>query len=227
MLSLKQALGLNNIKSLESWTPNSEGKVSAWYQADTGIVGEVPGGVSSWADSANNHDMVQLDTSEQPIKNAGVGTGITFDGIDDNLQTTVQMGFSGAFTIGIKLNIAAAGGILIGDNTETGEFFKLFSSKVLRIKIDNATAEVELDSGTWGDGYMVVTRNASNVITLWWNGVQQTTATPTLSGTANIDTIGVRKTDLNPYDGTMYEIQIFGTESTALTTNVNNRLANL
>jgi len=86
---------------------------------------------------------------------------------------------------------------------------------------------LELDSETWGDGYMVVTRDGSNVITLYWNGVKQTTATPTQSGTADIDTIGVRKTDLNPYDGTISEIQIYDTESTALTANVNTYLSNI
>ena len=74
---------------------------------------------------------------------------------------------------------------------------------------------------------MVVTRNASNVITLHWSGVKQTTATPTLLGTANIDTIGVRKTDTNPYDGTISEIQIFDTESTELTSNVNSYLSSI
>jgi len=93
------------------------------------------------------------------------------------------------------------------------------------MKIDNVIASLTLDSEVWGDGYMVVTRNASNVLTLFWNGVEQTTATPTLSGTANIDTIGVRLSDLNPYDGTISEIQIFNTESTALTTNVNSYLS--
>ena len=60
-----------------------------------------------------------------------------------------------------------------------------------------------------------------------WNGAAQTTATPTQSGTANIDTIGVRKTDINPYDGTISEIQIFDTESSAITANVNTYLSNL
>ena len=53
------------------------------------------------------------------------------------------------------------------------------------------------------------------------------TNTQTLAGTANIDAIGVRATDANPYDGTISEIQIFDTESTALTANVNTYLSNL
>ena len=226
MLALKQALSLVSTRALgSSWQPSDEAGLEAWYKNQTGIT--LSGSdVAIWADSSSNSfDMAQLTRTEQPAYNSG---DVEFTPADsENLQTASDITLSSAFTIGIKLNIAAVGGIIIGDNTATGEFFKLFSTTVLRIKIDNATADVQLDSGVWGDGYMVVTRNASNVIKLFWNGAAQTTATPTQSGTANIDTIGVRKTDLNPYDGTISEIQIFRTESTALTANVNTYLSNL
>tara|TARA_R110000772_G_C13107123_1_gene420351 strand:+ start:18 stop:698 length:681 start_codon:yes stop_codon:yes gene_type:complete len=226
MLALKQALSLVSTRALGgSWQPSDEAGLEAWYKNQTGIT--LSGSdVAIWADSSSNSfDMAQLTRTEQPAYNSG---DVEFTPADsENLQTASDITLSSAFTIGIKLNIAAVGGIIIGDNTATGEFFKLFSTTVLRIKIDNATADVQLDSGVWGDGYMVVTRNASNVIKLFWNGAAQTTATPTQSGTANIDTIGVRKTDLNPYDGTISEIQIFRTESTALTANVNTYLSNL
>ena len=226
MLALKQALSLVSTRALgSSWQPSDEAGLEAWYKNQTGIT--LSGSdVAIWADSSSNSfDMAQLTRTEQPAYNSG---DVEFTPADsENLQTASDITLSSAFTIGIKLNIAAVGGIIIGDNTATGEFFKLFSTTVLRIKIDNATADVQLDSGVWGDGYMVVTRNASNVIKLFWNGAAQTTATPTQSGTANIDTIGVRKTDLNPYDGNISEIQIFRTESTALTANVNTYLSNL
>ena len=225
MLALKQGLSLVSTRALGGWQPSDETGLEAWYKFQTGIT--LNGSdVSAWADSSeNSFNMVQATASEQPDYNSGA---IEFAPADThNLGSASDITLSGAFTIGIKLNIAAAGGVIIGDNTETGEFFRLHSTSILRIKIDNATADVELDSGTWGDGYMVVTRNASNKITLWWKGVQQTTATPTQSGTANIDTIGVRKTDINPYDGTISEIQIFDTESSAITANVNTYLSNI
>ena len=226
MLALKQGLSLVSTQALGgSWQPSDETGLEAWYKFNTGITLN-GSNISDWADSSSNsHNMRQLTVSEQPAYNLGA---IRFTPANNqNLQTNSDIELAGAFTIGIKLNIADVGGIIIGDNTETGEFFKLFSTTVLRIKIDNTAADVQLDSETWGVGYMVVTRNASNVITLHWGGAKQTTATPTLSGIATIDTIGVRKTDLNPYDGTISEIQIFDTESTALTANVNTYLSNL
>jgi hypothetical protein len=51
--------------------------------------------------------------------------------------------------------------------------------------------------------------------------------TEVLSGTADIDAIGVRKTDLNPFNGTISEVEIFSSTSAALTANVNTRLASL
>ena len=49
----------------------------------------------------------------------------------------------------------------------------------------------------------------------------------TVSGTADIDAIGIRKTDASPYDGTMKEIQIYTTTNADLTANVNTWLAAL
>ena len=93
------------------------------------------------------------------------------------------------------------------------------------MKINNSAGNLPLDSGTWGDDYIVVTR-VSNTLTLWRNGVQQS-ASPTLSGTADIDAIGVRQADQDYLDGVIKEIQIFSSSSAALTTNVNNRLSTL
>ena len=61
---------------------------------------------------------------------------------------------------------------------------------------------------------------------MYWNGVAQAD-TETLTGTADIDSIGVRATDANPYDGYITEIQIYEGTSAALTANVQSRLASL
>jgi len=227
MLALKQALSLVSTNILGGWTPDSEGSVVAWYQHDTDITFDPSTNlVSAWNDSANNHDMVQATVSEQPFNTPGAYTGILFDGTSDNLQTTVQMSLSGAFTVGIKCKIDATGKVLIADNTTNNEMFKITSSNNLRVKADGNTADLGLASGTFGDGYLVVTRDASNNMGFWHNGVDQSVSV-SLSGTADIDAIGVRNTDLNAFDGTMYEIVIFSSESAALTANVNSRLANL
>jgi hypothetical protein len=63
-------------------------------------------------------------------------------------------------------------------------------------------------------------------LTLWKNGVAQT-VTKTVSGTSLIDVIGLRRTDLNGFDGTIKEIQIYSSSSADLTANINDRLSTL
>ena len=225
MLALKQALSLNTIKNLGSWQPSDETGLEAWYKYQTGIT--LNGSdVSRWADSSSNSfDMSQATASEQPAYNSGA---IEFTPADThNLGSASDITLSGTFTIGVKLEPDASNVTVLGSNTTVNEFFKISTSTSLRFKTDGSQIDITLDSGSFvGDNYLVITRNASNLITLYKNGVAQAD-TETLAGTADINAIGVRRTDLNPYDGTISEIQIFDTESAALTANVNTYLSNL
>ena len=225
MLALKQALSLVSTNTLGGWQPSDETGLEAWYKFQTGIT--LNGSdVSAWADSSSNSfDMVQATASEQPAYNSGA---IDFDAsATQSLQTPSDIELSGAFTLGFRLFPALNNVIVLGDNTTSNEFFKITSSTKLRFKTDGSQVDITVNDGDLSaDNYLVITRNASNLVTLYINGVAQTN-TQTLAGTANIDAIGVRATDANPYDGTISEIQIFDTESTALTANVNTYLSNI
>lgn len=226
MLCQRLGLSLPTLKRLGGWSPIDEDTLEAWYQNAVGIT--LNGSdVSQWADSStNSYDMVQATASEQPAYSSGVLTFVPTD--TNNLQTTGQISLSSDFTIGIKLTPSAFNNVVLADNTTVHEFFKITNSSQLRIRMDSSgnQANLDLDSGTFGDDYLVITR-VSNVLTLWQNGVVQTGTTPTLSGTSDIDAIGVRRTDLNAYAGDIKEIQIYSTSSAALTANVNDRLSTL
>ena len=226
MLGLKQALSLVSTQSLGgSWQPSDETGLEAWYKFNTGIT--LNGSdVSAWADSSSNSfNMVQATASEQPSYNSGA---IDFDAsATQNLGSTSDIVLSGAFTIGIKLHPDVNNVVVIADNKQPNEFFKIMNSTDIRFKTDNNEVDLSIDSGSLtSEMYLVITRNSANLIRLYKNGVAQTD-TETLAGTAEINAIGVRRTDNNPYDGTISEIQIFETESTALTANVNTYLSNL
>ena len=228
MLALK--LGMSLVSSngpSGSWTPTDEGSLEAWYQNAVGIT--LNGSdVSQWADSSSedNH-MAQATAGQRPAYAAGV---LTFTAANkDNLEATSQMELSGAFTIGFKFNPTATNTVIIGDNTLAGEFFKYSTTSRIVVKIDNVSKNLNLDSGTFGDDYIVIARDSSNVITLYQNGTAQS-APQTLAGTADVDAIGVRmgaSQDTNPFDGTIEEVQIYSSESAALTANVNDRLAGI
>ena len=226
MLALKQALSLVTIKKVGgSWQPSNEKALKAWYKNQTGIT--LNGSdVSAWADSSSNSfDMLQATASEQPAYNSG---DIDFDAsATQSLQSASDINLSGAFTVGIKLEPDVSNVAVIGSNTTTNEFFKITSTTNIRFKTDGSQVDIGIDSGTLVAALdLVITRNASNLITLYIDGVAQAD-TETLAGTADINAIGVRATDANPYDGTISEIQVFTTESTALTANVNDYLSNI
>tara|TARA_R110001583_G_scaffold59860_1_gene178067 strand:+ start:393 stop:1076 length:684 start_codon:yes stop_codon:yes gene_type:complete len=227
MLSLKQGLSLESIRIQGKWSPADESSLEAWYQKGEGIT--LNGSdVSAWADSSGTaaNDMVQATATEQPAFSGGV---LTFASADtNNLQTSgADIQLTGDFTIGVKLHLTASGGTLLGDNTLAGEFVRFTGTTELRVRVASATAvNIDKDSGTFlEDAYMVLTRS-SDVMTLYWKGVAQAD-TETKAGTASIDAIGVRKTDTNPYEGTISEIQIFSSSNATLIANINDRLAGL
>jgi hypothetical protein len=223
MQKLGLGLSLPNMGK-NPWEPIEESSLVAWYKFNDGIVLNGTD-VRDWADSSGNgHLMKQLTASEQPAYTSGY---LTFDSADThNLQTSSQIELSGAFTIGIRFYPDAYNNVLIADNTTANEFFKLTASDRLAVKIDGSTKNMDLDSGSFGNGYIVLTRTAAGLMTLHHNGVAQS-ATQTLTGTSDIDAIGVRKTDVNPYDGRLWEIQIYNDTSASLTTLVNNYLATI
>tara|TARA_R100000781_G_scaffold5675_1_gene6238 strand:- start:965 stop:1666 length:702 start_codon:yes stop_codon:yes gene_type:complete len=216
------------------WLPTDQApRLIAWYRKGTelNLVGSSPATVSAWRDqSGNNHHMTQTTATEQPTWEPSNGS-LEFDpSADNSLQLpSTQISLTGQFTIGIRLNIDSTGGVILGDNTTTGEFIKVFSTNKIRVKIDNATAvDLQLNSGSLTGSWasLLLSRDGDDKITMYWNGVAQTD-TETLSGTADIDAIGVRATDTNPFEGAIKEIQIFSETSAALINNVNTRLATL
>ena len=225
MKILRLGQSLVSIPRGGGWNPDDETSLVAWYKNATGIT--LNGSdVSQWADSSsNNHDMVQATASEQPAYSEdGV---LTFDASSsENLQTSSQITLDGKFTIGFRANPSATNVVIIGDNTTSNEFIKYSTSTRIVIKIGGSSKNLNLGEGSFGDDYIVISRDASNVITLYHNGTAQESP-QTLAGDCLIDAIGVRATDVNPYDGTVEEIQIFSDTNATLIANVNSRLAGI
>ena len=225
MLKLGLDLSLSSIRPQGVWSPDDETSLEAWYQNAVGIT--LNGGdVSQWDDSSSNsYDMVQATATEQPAYFGGVLTFVSAD--TNNLQTAGQISLADDFTLGLRINTSTTNGSFLADNTSANEFFKYGAADRVQFRIaGSATSNLILDSGTFGDDYIVITRS-SDVLRLYKNGVAQTGTTPTVAGTCLIDVIGLRRTDLNAFDGTIKEIQIYNSSSADLTANVNDRLSTL
>mgnify|MGYP003653437624 CR=1 FL=1 len=229
MLALKQALSLVSTPKLGgAWSPADETTLVAWYQHKVGVT--LNGSdVSQWDDSSTNgYDLLQADATEQPAYNVITGV-LTFVSANlENLQTSgTQISLADDFTLGLRINTSTINGAFLADNTTSNEYFKYGATNKIQFRIaGSATSNLLLDSGAFGDDYIVITR-VSDVLTLWNNGVQQTTSSPSIAGTCLIDTIGLRKANQNAFDGTIKEIQIYDSSSSDLTTNVNDRLSTL
>ena len=170
--------------------------------------------------------MEQATSSERPIYNATTGS-LTFDSANSqHLQTTTQMSLSGAFTIGFKMNATGTNNTILADNTTAEEYFKITSSTNLRFKTDAQLGNLVLDDGTLEDVYVVIARNAFDLVKLYVNGNLQTTPA-TVTGTSDIDAIGIREPDINSFDGEIFEIQIYNTTNATLVSNVNTYLSNI
>ena len=226
MLALKLGLSLVSTPKLGGWSPDDESSLVAWKHNAVGRPLHGSAG-AAWADSApaGSYDMVQATAGEQPAYSGGVLTFVSAD--DNNLQTAGQISLTGDFSLGFRINTSTTNGSFLADNTTANEFFKYSSSTRILFKIaGSSSTALDLDSGTFGDDYLVITR-VSNVVSLWKNGTKQTGTTPTVSGTSLVDVIGLRRVDLNGFDGTIKEIQIYSSSSADLTANINDRLSTL
>ena len=231
MLALKLGLSLNTIKPIGSWTPESESSALAWWKKATGVTTE-EGKLTDWLDQiGNNHNFRQATEEERPTyTSSGANEGtVTFDpSATNNLEITTQITFAAntAFTVGMRVNVASTGS-LFTDNTTTGEFIRIMSTTQLRIKLSNGTSRnFDLSEGVWTDKKtIIVTRTTGGLITVLADGVAVGTQTDTAQ--LLIDNFGVRRTDLNPYDGSLLDASIFTDTNATLTTNLQNYLKDL
>ena len=223
MLVLRQGLSIPNIKSVADWTPiNERANLIAWYKFDT-LIGRLGSALNSWGDSSlNSHDMVQAATAAQPVYNGGE---IQFNSDDDsNLQTTTQISLPDEFTIAFKINASNPDVTILGDNTTTGEYIKIETEEILQVVADGNVADLNSTIPFIGERYVVLTRS-SDTVNMTVNGVSM--SPKSLSGTLDIDAIGIRATDTNSFNGSMYDIQIYKITNAQLTANVTNYYANL
>mgnify|MGYP003118342507 FL=1 len=228
MLALKLGFSLGSPRPMGAWQPSDESSLVAWYKNKTGVF--LSGSnVVIWEDSSsNNHAMTQATASEQPTYDDSTGT-LTFDSSNtQNLQSQVnQISLTGEFVVGFYARPDAFNNVILGDNTTTNEFFKYSNSDRFQIKIDGTLKTFSLNTGGWTDyNYVVITRDSDDLIRFYVDGTLQTD-TETLAGTSDIDAIGVRATDVNPYDGTLKEVQIYSSYSEDLINNVNSYLSGL
>jgi hypothetical protein len=208
---------------IDVWNPADESSAIAWYKNKAGITLDGSGNVSEWKDSsANTFNMLQSTAGARPSYTASTG-GVIFNPnvISDILASTAGMALTGQFSVGFKVKAvvgAATPGILT--STLKPSYIKLNGpTGVALLPISGGGIGLVTTQGNNEDAYIVITRNAANLVELNFNGVVEQSAT--MTGTLNLNEMG------KTLDGSIFEILVFDSTSQALTDNINERLSNL
>ena len=229
MLAQKLGLSLPTIKS--SWNPIKESSLLAWWKMSTGIKDDggmqpiaPPFSVATWFDSSSNeYNLSQVTVLEQPSYNLLTGALTFAPAAPSNLVLKnvgfTQISISGVFSIAMVMTNNATNSTLLADNTLADEFLKITGTNQIRLTIDGSAKTLTLDTANFGR-FFLLTRDSSGLLEIFIDGVLQSD-NATLAGTFDIDSMGVRAVDLNPFDGDIFETIIYTSQSADLSAKIN------
>ena len=145
---------------------------------------------------------------------------IELDGIDDYVDLSSALVFSGEFSLSVwtKPNTLTNNfAQFVGSETTNTDFIAIFSAQALQIKLGNITTYITESVGVndfvtnqWQ--HVLVTRDASNNVTAYRNGVQFGSSVVN-SGTTNFEVIARRNT--TRYSGYLDEIAVWNSDQNA------------
>ena len=229
MLAQKLALSLPTIRS--NWNPIEDSSLLAWWKKKTFIFDagglqpiSPPFKVAKWIDaSKNGYDLTQTVDTERPSYNLLTGALSFTPASTTNLMLQkagyLQIQIADEFSIAMEMHPNSTNVTLLADNNLSDEFIKITDTNKIRITIDGSSKTLTLDTSNFGT-FFLLTRNFSGLLQIFIDGVLQSD-NATLSGTFDIDTMGVRAVDLNPFDGNIFETQIYTAQSGALSSRIN------
>ena len=219
-----------NLENTDAWYPTDEVSLQAFWEFKR-IGSANVANVETWFDtSVHSRRITQATEANQPSYTAATGA-VTFDG-SDHLSTASSFAVTGTFTIGFRLSFdALSNEVLLASNTSANNFIRVVDLDTINLKFGGTLGTIDFNDGTDfatdGTKYsVVVARDSSDDVAVWIDGVKQTD-TVTKSGNFIIDTIGVRATDTNDFEGNMFECIVFSDYSNTLVTEVNTRLNSL
>ena len=228
MTSRHNATAIYDQIGVPAFEPDQHVDCEMWYKYNTNqILSSGTTNCESWKDATyHSRHMLQATTAEKPQKDTGEDF-LTFDSsVDSNLQTATTLDIDGEFVIGMRVNIETTNGTILGSNTTAGELIKIASTVNMIVKIDNTARTITLEGETFGDDYLVLARDGDDIITLYRNG-DPVEDTAVLSGTLDIDCMGIRATDTNGFDGDIYDISVFSTYDEQLVSDLNGYLSKI
>ncbi|KRF44162.1 discoidin domain-containing protein [Paenibacillus sp. Soil787] len=202
-----------------TFTPPATSNLKLWLKADTGVVADVNGKVSSWSDQSGvaNHS-VQATSGYQPTLVSNVVNGnpvIRFDGVNDNLLSSGVTGSMNTSTVIFVLkpqavtnynqSIGAAGGWgqFQFHTTSTGQVY-VGTSASSRITPTDGPGANTLVANTWSKFAYVLNNGSAK---LFKNGVQL--ASKTISNPASWTGFTLGNNGSNTINGDIAEVIVY------------------
>ena len=203
------------------WSIADESTLEAYWKYVSGTLTDGGSAISGylidvWEDqTSNSYDMIQDTTGEEPVYFPLTHGGLEFT--PGNASTLAlasgHITLPGNFIVGFKIKPDISNTVVLGSNSIDSEIFKLLNDTTIRIKNDSDSADFVLGSeSTTDSSYYVVSRDSSNVVTVYKDGTGDdfNDSTQTITGTFDINCMG-RKSGGTPnyYDGLILEVVIF------------------
>ena len=208
---------------IDIWNPADETSMVSWYKNKAGITLDGSGNVSEWIDSSTNtFDMSQSTAGARPSYTASTG-GLIFSStaVADILASVSSISLTGQFSVGFKIKavVGAATPGILSSTLKPSNINLNGATSVALSPITGTGVALVTTQGNNEDAYIVITRNAANLVELNFNGVLEDSEP--MTGTIELNEMG------KTLDGSIFEIMVFDSTSLALTDNINERLSNL
>jgi len=198
--------GINRIYKVSEWLPSDIANVALWVRPEELTSGDI----SQWDDvSGNSNHLVTPGAGTEPSVATNQLDGYSaavFDGVDENLDLTSDLTFSGEYYIFAvyKSLLTTNYAILSGAAAAERPFFVATDGRIWANNFDGgvpASNAGVFDSDTFT--LWECSRGASNGIFPYENGTDRRLGTPVSGGASAIRTMGRRSTEYMP--GTVCE----------------------
>ena len=174
--------------------------------------------------TATASQAITVSSAATTIASINNDAAMTFNGTDQYI-TFPEFSISNAFTLSCWINpdtVGAGFHAIVADKNVTNTYIRFGnagSGTLIDVVISGngsggiarINSGATISTGSWQ--HLVVTRNSSNVVTIYHNGTAYTNQTPTLPGTFTFSQIGKTGNSGVPsyFDGKMDEVAIFNT----------------
>lgn len=149
-----------------------------------------PGSGTTWFDISGNNNHGTLVNGPVFTSN-----GFSFDGVNDYVATSISL--TGQFSVSMWFNRrttgAGGGRIVYGNTSDVDTYLALVRTSDIIVQSDNVGTSKIFDGFSFSNNmwyHIVVSRNTSNAVRVFVNGIESTSGSQTINGTFTLNGVG-------------------------------------